>query len=209
MRVRHRALLCLGLLIALLVAPPASAKKGKKQFTVAVMAFQNASGDKEHESLGLGFQSMMTTDLAQVEAFELVERARLNDVLEEHKLAKSRLTDKKKVVKLGKLVGATHLLGGSFIIQGDKMRVDARLVSAQTGRVVLAEKVEGLKDAFFELEKKLVDQVIRALGAKLSAKERAKVARVHTVEFKAFKAFSQGVRHFDNKRYESALKALL
>ena len=140
-------------------ASPATAKTRKKgkAFTIAVMAFKNTSTDRKFDSLGRGLQSMMTTDLAQVTRFRLVERGRLNEILAEHKLARSGYADRRQAVKLGKIVGATHLLGGTFIIHNKKMRLDARLYSTKTGRIVLAKKVSGEQDAFFELQKKLVN----------------------------------------------------
>lgn len=66
----------------------------------------------------------------------------------------------------------------------------------------------GERDAFFELEKSLVRKLIKALGVKLRPKERAGVARIHTADFGAFKRFSGGVAHFDNKRYEEAFASL-
>ena len=183
-------------------------KQDKDRFTVAVMAFQNTSNQAELDSLGLGLQSMVTTDLAHVDVVDVVERARLNEIIAEQKLAKSKMMDKRRVVRLGKLVGATHLLGGEFYVQGDTMRIDARLFSVRDGRILLAEKSEGEKDAFFELQKQLVKRVIRSLGVKPTAKERARVARIHTAEFKAFRAYSRGLRSFDEKRYKDALRNL-
>jgi TolB-like protein len=185
------------------MAPAASSMR------VAVMEFQRGgSSDAQLDSLGKGLQSMVTTDLAQVSSMELVERSRMHDIEAEQKLARSGMVDPKTAVKIGKLAGATHLVTGTYIIVGGKMRLDARLFGVSDGKVLLAEQIEGDKDAFFELEKQLVNKVIGVIGVKIPPKERAEVARVHTADFDAFRRFSDGIGAFDDKKYEEAMAAL-
>jgi TolB-like protein len=193
-------------MLALLVAS-VSATAHAAPMRVAVLEFQSGAG-ADADGLGKGLQSMITTDLAQVRAFELVERARLADLQAETKLAKSGLVDPATAVRLGKLAGATHLVAGTFTVVGAKMRLDTRLFAVADGKILLAEEIAGDKDAFFELEKALVGKVIQAAGVTLQPKERAEVARVHTADFEAFRRFSQGVTLFDQKQYDEALAAL-
>src|SRR5579862_4952663 len=134
----------------MLIAAPAAAET-----RVAVLEFTNASPQHDDDSLGVGLQSMMTTDLTAVPEIQLVERQRLHDIQSELKLGKSGQIDKATAAKIGKLAGATHLLGGSFVIVGNKMRIDSRLFAVQSGDVVFADAIEGERDAFFELEKQL------------------------------------------------------
>jgi TolB-like protein len=197
--------LVLAILVALAVQPAAAAPAMR----VAVMEFQAGGGsDADLAALGKGLQSMVTTDLAQVSSLTLVERARMQDIQAELKLGKSGLVDPATAVKIGKLAGATHLVAGSYVVVGGKMRLDARLFSVADGKILLAEQIEGERDAFFELEKQLVGKVIAAVGVAVPPKERAEVARVHTADFDAFRRYSEGVASFDDKKYEDALAAL-
>jgi TolB-like protein len=175
---------------------------------LAVMDFTDAAPQGTLEHLGKGLQSMITTDLTAASAFSLVERARLRDVQAELKLQRRAEIDAKTAVQVGKLAGASHLVSGSFTVLDDKMRIDCRVVAVDSGKVMLAEKVEGDKSAFFELEKTLVQKVVAALGTKVEPKQRAQMAKVHTADFEAFKLFSQGVAEFDAQKYDAALKAL-
>jgi TolB-like protein len=187
--------------------PAALAAKADAPMRVAVMDFTNGSGE-EFAALGKGLQAMLTTDLAAVEAFELVERARLNDIREELKLSGSGMVDPKTAVRIGKLAGATHLVTGAFTVVGDTMRLDGRLVAMASGKVLLAADVAGSKDAFFELEKELVRKLIDATGVTMAPKERAAVSKVHTADFTAFRKFSEGIDLFDHAKYEEARRAL-
>ncbi len=189
----------------LLGAVPAHAETAMR---VAVLEFSNASSEAGLEALGKGLQSMITTDLARVSALTVVERSRLQEIVAEQKLGNSGLVDKATAAKIGKLAGASHLLGGTFTIVAKTMRLDARLFSVKTGEVMLAEDMAGERDAFFELEKSLVNKMIATLGVKLEPKERAGISKIHTADFGAFKNFSQGVAHFDQQRYDDAFESL-
>ncbi|WP_428262482.1 CsgG/HfaB family protein [Haliangium sp.] len=178
------------------------------ELRVAVLEFGNASSERELDSLGKGLQSMLTTDLTRASALSLVERARLRDLEGELELGRSGMIDGATAARIGKLAGATHLLGGTFTVHGASMRIDARLFAVETGRVLLAEEITGDKDAFFELEKALIRKLLRALGVKLAPAERTRVAQIHTADFEAFRRFSEGVDHFDDKRYQEAIAAL-
>lgn len=182
--------------------------RAETRLRVAVLEFTSAASDAGLDSLGKGLQSMLTTDLAQASALTLVERARLQDIESELALGRSGMIDAKTAARVGKLAGASHLLGGTFTVHGGSMRIDARLFAVENGTVLLAEEITGDKDAFFELEKALVRKLLGALGVTLAPAERTRVAQVHTADFEAFRRFSQGVAHFDEKRYQEAVESL-
>lgn len=175
---------------------------------LAVLEFGNTSPAKDVDPLGKGLQSMLTTDLSQVPQLRLVERERLKDLRAEMRLSKGGLVDPATAVKMGKLLGATHLCSGSFTVVGERMRLDARLVVIATGEVLLAEQIEGDKSAFFELEKGLAQKIVAGIGIKLQPKERAVLAKIHTADFDAFQRYSQGVAAFDDLRYKDAIQAM-
>lgn len=195
-------------LLPLLLVCAFASRATAAEMHVAVLEFTNASKDAELESLGKGLQSMVTTDLANVQALKVVERERLKDLQGELKLSHSAGFDKATAAKIGKLAGATHLFVGSFTVVGDKMRLDGRLLVVQTGEVVVAEQIAGDKALFFELEQSLVAKVIAILGVKVAPKEKAALSRPHTADFQAFKKFSDGIQAFDDGHLEEAMKNL-
>ena len=192
---------------ALVTAHVASAR-AEAPIRVAVMPFESASGDAEIASLGKGLQAMITTDLLEVGAYELVERSRLVDIQSELALSKSGAVDKATAVKIGKLAGASYLLTGTVTVLGEVMRIDARIFATQTGEILLAEKIEGPKAEFFDLEKALVKKLVGVTGVTLSPKVRVKVDRVHTADFKAFKTYGEAIQAFDQKDYQGAIEGL-
>jgi TolB-like protein len=191
---------------ATLLSGAVEAADGKPR--LAVLEFRSAGAAKELESLGAGLQSMLTTDLSQVVGVTLVERARLHDVQGELKLGRTAAVDPATAARAGKLAGASHIVVGTFTVVGKKLRLDSRLVEVSSGKVALATSVDGDEDAFFELEKTLVNRLLASIGVTLSPKERGAVARIHTTDFEAFRRFSAGVQLFDDARYEEALAQL-
>ncbi|MCB9678851.1 MAG: hypothetical protein H6737_27365 [Alphaproteobacteria bacterium] len=180
--------------------------------TLAVLPFDNHTGDADQDALGVGLADMLVTDLGQVGSLELVERARLNDVLAELALARSDFADPAKVAKAGKGVGAEWMLVGAISAVSPEMRLDARVVDVATGRVLKTASAKGPIGSFFDVEKDLAFAVAEALGVTVAPREAAKVGRVATESFEAFRAWSEGLDALDHgeidaatRRFETAL----
>ena len=176
--------------------------------TVAVLYFTNSSlvDFASYAPLSKGMAEMMISEIAQNSAVRVVERDRLQSLLEEQNLQSSDRVDKSTAVKLGKTLGAGHMLMGSFIIDPSKtMRIDVRSVNTETGQIEYTESVSGKSE-------KLLDLVIQ-LGAKVNAglKLPALKTASSTVpaakspnQFKALMAMSQALEAEDKKDVNSA-----
>ena len=123
--------------------------------TLAVLYFDYAG---ETEGLGLlrkGLAQMLISDLSGLSGVRIVERDRLQDIVEELELQKSAKIDKATAAKIGKLLGAKYLvLGGYFDLMGT-LRLDVRVVETETGRVVRSFGAAGKPDDFMTLEQKI------------------------------------------------------
>jgi curli biogenesis system outer membrane secretion channel CsgG len=102
---------------------------------------------------------MMTTGLSDSGEYEVVERARLQAVLDELKLTRADTFDQQNVVSIGKLLGAKQLMLGSYFEILDTFRIDARLVEVETGVTVKAAGVEGRAEDFSVLVAQLVSKL--------------------------------------------------
>ena len=148
------------LLIALLLLPGLAQAD---PLVVAVLPFSNNSGDPQWDPLGRGLSEMMTTDLARSPSLVVVERARLQGVLSELTLQQAAGFDPASAVRVGRLVGASHLAFGSLVALSPNLRLDVRLVSAEGGKVLVAESVTGEQNHFFALETALADRLLAGL----------------------------------------------
>lgn len=157
-----RALVAVALLATVAVPATAAAK-----VAVCVLYFDNHSGEARYDALRKGLADMLTTDLAAVTDLALVERSRLQDIVDEQNLQASSLFDQATTVRVGKLVGARFAITGAITALAPTMRLDVRVIDVESGRVVLSDKVTGAQDAFFELYRGLVDRFATSLGAKM------------------------------------------
>ena len=174
--------------------------------TVAISYFDNTSGTKEYDPLSKGLADMLITDLSNVKSLKIVEREKLESLLKEIELGDGKFIDPNTAQKLGKGLGAGFMLTGSFLIMGETMRIDARLVDVGTGEITMAEEITGEKDTFFELEKSLVDKLVATFDIVLSKSEQRRVKKVQTESFDAFNAFASAIDAFDRKEYDTSKK---
>lgn len=114
--------------------------------TVAVMYFSNGTIFRraDYEPLTRGLADMLITGLTGNDRIRVLERAQLQRILEEGTLGASYRVDQETAVRLGRILGAHHMIFGSFLIEdGDRMRIVARAVNVETSEV---EHVETITD---------------------------------------------------------------
>ena len=148
--------------LAVLLVPTTTHAKSKPN--VAVVYFDNNSGDSKMDQLSKGFADMLITDLSSSKQVTVVEREKLQTLIEEAKLQQTKFFDSKTAIKIGKGLGASHVVAGAFITASPKMRVDVRLIEISTSRVVLSAQVQGQSDDIFKLEQELVAKFLKKLN---------------------------------------------
>jgi len=195
--------------LALLFAPTTAAAR-----TIAIAYFDNNTGQAELDPLRKGLADMLITDLGNVATLQIVERDKLNQVLAELKLSDSKFIDPRTAQKLGRGLAAEFIMTGGYVVAGDALRVDVRVIEVKTGRVAASEKVEGKKADFFSVEKDLVELLVKTLDVKLSSGERGKLRSNATESFDAWQKYSAGLDAKDRgddalarKMFQAALDA--
>jgi tetratricopeptide (TPR) repeat protein len=184
---------------------------------VAVSPFQNL-GTPVYAPLSKGLAEMVITDLSKVKTLKVVERIRLQALINELKLAQSGLVDAKTAPRLGGLVGAGKITTGSFLnrppdtsgLSEEEMRLNAAVAETQSGLVSAPHEVVGPLAQFYLLEKKLVFKLLCDLGAcpeSLDEATRTAVETVHTKSLKAFLRYSEGIDFLDRRQYKQAYDA--
>jgi TolB-like protein len=143
-----------------LVTPPGTSDTRP---TVAVLYFTNGAlvSNADYAPLSKGMAEMMITELARNQGIRVVERDRLQQLLAEQNLGSGDRVDKETAVRLGKVLGAHHLVMGSFVIDPRQaVRIDVRSVNTETSQVEYVETVEGKTDRLIGM--------ISELGAKVN-----------------------------------------
>jgi TolB-like protein len=117
---------------------------------VVVFPFDNNAfgpGHADYDGLGKGVQDLLITDLASNAKIRLVDRARLNDLLQEQNLVKSGAVDNSTAIRLGHMLGAQYAVTGGFITDGKSTaRIDAHVIDMETSQISNPQSVTGKTD---------------------------------------------------------------
>jgi curli biogenesis system outer membrane secretion channel CsgG len=137
-----------------------------RRATIAVLYFTNSAliRHQDYQPLSKGIADMLITELSASPALQVVERDRLQDLLDEQDLSGSSRVDQETAVKLGKILGVRHLLMGGFIIDPrEHMRLDLRAVNVETSQVEYVETVSGKAEDILGLVTRLGTRVSQRL----------------------------------------------
>ena len=189
----------------LLATAPALAAVAPGGMSVVVLYFDNNTNDRSYDVLQKGLADMMVTDLSGSGRLQVVEREKLQKLLDELKLQRSRYFDPATAQRIGKGIGATYAVTGSITAFDPTVRIDVRLIEVATAKVTMAEKVVGSKDHFFDLEAELAQKFLAALDGKGQARPSGIEggADIETVL-----AYSKGLDAADRGDLDAASKAL-
>lgn len=172
---------------------------------IAVFPLEYQSGDDRYAPLGRGLAEMLSVDLAQVRGLTVVERVRLQALLDELRLGRSEYVDGASAPRVGRLLEAGRLIGGTYsVVDGDELRLDAALWDAETAEVPEFTEQNGALRNLFRLQKELVFQILDELGIEPTPEERERIERVPTESIQAFLAYSRGLEQEDAGAYGEA-----
>lgn len=179
---------------------------------VAVLRFDNHTGDPQYDHLGRAMAGMLTSDLSVLEGIRLLERERLEDIIKELELQQSALVDPATAGKVGRIVGADYVVLGAFVAIEPEMRLDGRIARAETGEIVATAEAKGHRDRFFELQEGLADQVVQGLRLVLSEEDRRRLESQQKAnrlpDLQTARAFSQVLCLLDHGAYVQAFQAV-
>src|SRR5947207_2533067 len=107
---------------------------------IAVLPFENTGSygqDKEaFEALEVGLPGILEATLAAHPTARVVERGRLRQTLDQQKLGAAHRVDAASATEVAKAAGARYAITGSFADFYGKFRINARVVDAQSGRIL-------------------------------------------------------------------------
>jgi len=173
--------------------------------TIAVAYFANHTGDAEFDVLGKGLADMVITDLSQVNALKVLERTRMQALMDELKLAESGVIDKSTAPRAGRLLGARRIVNGGLALpQADMFRMDALATDVATAGTDAQADAMGAQERFFLMEKELVFDILDNLKVPYTQEERDAIQKLPTESFLAFLAYSRGLDYGDRGMYREA-----
>jgi TolB-like protein len=123
--------------------------------TVAIMFFNNnvfTKDARDYDGLTKGIADFLITEMAANPSIRLIERDQVQKLVDEQKLIAGGQVDRETAVRLGKLLGAQHMIFGGFMADPrGNFRIDARAVSVEQGTIEYSERVQAKSDDVMDL----------------------------------------------------------
>jgi TolB-like protein/class 3 adenylate cyclase len=154
--------------------------------SIAVLPFQNMSGDSEQEYFADGMVEEIITALSRMRWLFVIAR---NSSF----TYKGRAVDVKQV---GRELGVRYVLEGSVRKAGNRMRITGQLIDTTTGAHLWADRFDGSLEDVFDLQDQVTASVVGALGPKLEQAEIERVKRKPTESLDAYDYYLRGMAAF-------------
>lgn len=152
---------------------------------IAVLAFENLSGDAEQEYFADGMADEVITDLSRVDWLMVISRGSTFTY-------KGQAVDAKRI---GQELGVHYLVEGTIRKVGDRVRVTVLLVDTRDGRQLWAERYDRHLDEIFELQEEIAAAVVASIDSVLKVAERERAKRKGS-RVNLWEAYQKGMWHF-------------
>jgi tetratricopeptide (TPR) repeat protein len=167
----HRILLAVYLCALLFPVHVRAAGK----MSILVHPFKN-TGDKKYSWISAGMTDTVVSDLQGIEDVTVISDQDRRTAIREISLGQSGLIADDTAVKIGTITGANVIFTGSYSVQGDRIRVIAKLVRVDTGTVEKAIKIDGTINSIFDVQDRVVVEL-------MGETEKIKIADIRPVRF--------------------------
>lgn len=160
---------------------PVSRTTDPSQPFIVVMPLSGVGNSKITAKLATGYMEAVIANLTNLSGLSVMA-ARSSVGFAEEAIPLQALRDNQ---------GVSHVLSGSFITQGENVRVSVHLIDTKTAEAVWAERFEGDLNNLFELEDRLANRIATALSVTVDPDESRRIYLRHTSNRKAM----EFVRH--------------
>jgi len=153
--------------------------------SIAVLPFQNLSGDPQQEYFADGMVADIITLLSRSRSLFVIAR---NSSL----AYKGRAVDVKQVARE---VGVRYALEGSLRSSGNRVRITAQLIDAETGNHIWGERYDRELTDIFAVQDEITDAVATAIEPAVAELERRRTVRKPPESLGAWEAYQRGLWH--------------
>ncbi|MFO1068392.1 MAG: adenylate/guanylate cyclase domain-containing protein [Geminicoccaceae bacterium] len=151
--------------------------------SIAVLPFQNMSGDPEQDYFADGMVEEITTALSRLRWLFVIAR---NSAF----TYKGRAVDVKQV---GRELGVRYVLEGSVRRAGSRVRITGQLLDAAGGTHIWAERFDGALEDVFDLQDRVAESVVAAIGQRIEQAEIDRARRKPTGRQDAYDLYLRGL----------------
>jgi serine/threonine protein kinase/Flp pilus assembly protein TadD len=159
-----------------------SGPRKQSERSIAVLYFENLSGVKDDEYLRDGVTEDIITELSKIKGLRTFSRTAILNYRD-----KSVTT-----TQVGQQLGAAYVLTGSIRRAGNRLRINAQLVDAETDFPIWSERYDREMEDVFELQDEIAHKIAEALRITLSPQEQKAIATRPTENLLAYDFYLRG-----------------
>jgi adenylate cyclase len=165
--------------------------------SIAVLPFDNMSGDPDQEYFSDGITEQIITSLSSAPFLFVIAR-------------NSTFAYKNKPLKVQQIseeLGVQYILEGSVQRSDDRVRIAAQLIDATKGHHLWAESYDRKITDIFLLYDEITMKIIAELQVKISAADLGRVSSIKTENLKAYEKYLKGYGHYWKRTAEDTIEA--
>ncbi|MCK4431810.1 MAG: hypothetical protein KAW19_10990, partial [Candidatus Aminicenantes bacterium] len=190
--------------------PQKVAQKPQEKPSLAVVYFENNTGDESLDYWRKALSELLIADLSQSKYIKVLSGDRLFKILEDLNQLEVKSYSSDVLEKIADEEGIENILRGNFAKAGDIFRINVMLQNPSTGEIIGSEKEEGKGEESMFI---MVDELTRRIKAhfQLSAGEIAddideEVRKITTGSSEAYKHYSKGLQHYRKAAYRQCIE---
>jgi serine/threonine protein kinase/Flp pilus assembly protein TadD len=188
---------------------PATVPSNNKP-SLAVMYFENNTGDEKLDHWRKALSELITTDLTQSKYINVLSGDRLFNILKDQNLVDAESFSSENLKKVAEEAAVENILRGSYAKAGETIRINTTLQNMKTGEVLGTEKVEGQgEQAIFaavdELTRKIKSD-LKLSPQEISADLDQEVGKITTGSTEAYQYYIEARKQHHNGKMPEAIE---
>lgn len=178
----------------------------------AVLYYNDLSPEQGLRAVQKSLAAMIITDLAKSGQVKVIERIRMDSLLEEIRLSQTGVVDMATAPRAGKMLGAENMVVGTLSTLLRDLLINSSVAASIEGRELFSFPKKDRLENFFLLEKEIVKTILQKKRITLGPERTKEVFAYHTQDFDAFLFFGEGLDAQDQGNWAESkalfLKAL-
>ncbi|MGD9347722.1 MAG: tetratricopeptide repeat protein, partial [Candidatus Aminicenantes bacterium] len=166
--------------------------------SIAVLPFENLSGDPEQEYFTEGMHDALITELSKISALKVISRPS----------AMRFKNSDKSIPEIAKELGVKGLVAGSVLQEGERIRITIQLIESNTERNLWAEKYDKNYRDILSLHSEVARDIAQEIKINVTSGDNDRLLQEHQVNPESYKAYLLGRFHVRKLRGDGILKGI-
>ncbi len=204
------AVVIIGLVIWRLLPKGEAAPMISDKPSIAVMYFENSTGDANLDHYRKAISDLLITDLGQSKYFKVLSGATLYNILRQLDQLEEKSFSSEVLKEVASRGGVDHIVMGSYTSAGDTYRINYTLLDANTAELLSSERVEGTgEDSIFSM----VDELTRKIKTHFQLSDEQiesdidrYIGEITTSSPEAYKYLITGIEYANTVQHEKAIE---